>query len=275
MSAPTRSSLRARAAAAALSPRLPAAGAGRRYLPSARSVLLGLGLLAASVGAYAVARETSLFAVDAIEVRGAPPRISREVRASLRGLRGESLLALDVSDVERRLAPVSDVRSVHVDRAFPHTLVVTVRRERPVAVLRQGAAAWLVSARGRVIRPVELGTARALPRVWIGRDGTIRSGATVGPSEGAPAVAALGPIAGTGFGPRIRLVRTRDKELTFVLKNGVELRLGDGGDIRLKLAIARRILRIAGSVLPEGSYLDVSVPERPVAALNPQVGGLG
>jgi cell division protein FtsQ len=236
-------------------------------------VALGLGLLAVSIGAYGAARESSLFAVQTIEVRGAPPRVAREIRASLRDLRGESLLALGPSDVPRRLGSVSDVRSVELDRSFPHTLVVTVRRERPVAVLRQGAAAWLVSARGRVIRQVELGTMRRLPRVWVGKDATIRPGATVGKAEGAQAVAALGPIAGTGFGPHILFVRADDDELTFVLRTGVELRLGDRSDVRLKLAIARRILRATGSGATSGSYLDVSVPERPVAGPNPQVEG--
>jgi cell division protein FtsQ len=268
--APTRSIARATAA------RLPAglaASSARSWLPSGRSILVGLALVAAAVGAYSGARASSLFAVRTIDVRGVPPKISREVSSSLRSLRGESLVGLDERDIERRLASLADVRSVRLDRAFPHTLVVTVRRERPVAVLRQGAEAWLVSARGRVIRPVERGTVRMLPRIWLGKDGTIRPGATVGTAEGARAVAALGPIAGTGFGPRILLVRATDDELTFVLRSGVELRLGDPGDIRLKLAIARRVLHAAGASAVAGSYLDVSVPERPVASLNPQVGG--
>jgi cell division protein FtsQ len=267
-----RSSTRARAAVARLPIALDSSTA-RAWIPSGRSILLGLALLGASIGAYVGARESSLFAVQSVDVRGAPPRISREVESSLGGLLGTSLLRLDRTDVERRLAALSDVRGISLDRSFPHTLVVTVRPERPVAVLRQGADAWLVSARGRVIRPVELGTARTLPRIWLGKDATLRLGATVGDAEGSRAVAALGPIAGTGFGPRIRLVRAGEDELTFVLRSGVELRLGDGGDIRLKLAIARRILRAAGASMAAGAYLDVSVPERPVTAVNPQVGG--
>ena len=44
--------------------------------------------------------------------------------------------------------------------------------------------------------------------------------------------------------------------------DGLELRLGEPTDIRLKLAVARRALRR----LPTGTrYLDVSVPGRPVA----------
>jgi len=61
-------------------------------------------------------------------------------------------------------------------------------------------------------------------------------------------------------------------ELTLRLRSGLELRLGAPTDVRLKLAIARRALR----VLPPGSaYVDVSVPGRPVAGPNPPVSGGG
>lgn len=51
-------------------------------------------------------------------------------------------------------------------------------------------------------------------------------------------------------------------ELTLVLRSGLELRLGDGSDLPLKLEVARQVLpQIAGS----SGYLDVSVPNRPVA----------
>ena len=49
--------------------------------------------------------------------------------------------------------------------------------------------------------------------------------------------------------------------------------LGDATDLRLKLAIARRILRATGAATTAGAYLDVAVPERSVLDSNPQVGG--
>jgi hypothetical protein len=73
-------------------------------------------------------------------------------------------------------------------------------------------------------------------------------------------------------------VRERGSELTFVLRSGLEVRLGDLGDLRLKLAIARRILQAVGADATTTGYLDVSVPERPViAGPNAQVstGALG
>ena len=53
-----------------------------------------------------------------------------------------------------------------------------------------------------------------------------------------------------------------------MLGSGTEVRLGDGGDLRLKLSIVKRLLPLTVGA----RYVDVSVPERPVAAYNPQVG---
>ena len=61
----------------------------------------------------------------------------------------------------------------------------------------------------------------------------------------------------------VNAVRATPEELTLILRAGFELRLGDDSDRALKLELARRILP---SILAGGGYLDVSVPERPVAS---------
>lgn len=240
-------------------------------LPSGRSVALGLALLVGAVSAYGAARETSLFAVSAIELTGAPPRVESEVRRALRDERGTSLLKIDPARLANALAAtVPEVESASVDRSFPHTLAIRIRPERPVAVLRRGADSWVVSARGRVLRTVPLGALRRLPRIWLSRAADPRIGEQVDEQAGARAVAALAPLG--DFVHRVLYVRAGQDETTLVLRTGVELRLGDTGDLRLKLAIARRVLRMLGQAGP-GTYLDVSVPERPVTFNNSQVEG--
>jgi cell division protein FtsQ len=241
--------------------------------PSGRSIALGLGLLVAAVGLYGAARETSVFSVQRIEIRGASPRVETAVRKALRAERGLSLLKVDPAVLGGTLAgQVPEVESATVDRSFPHTLRVVIRPEQPVAVLRRGAESWAVSTRGRVLRTVGHGTLLALPRIWLGRDASPRVGDRVDARSGARAVAALAPLARGAFGLHPRYVRATENEVTLVLRTGLELRLGDTGDLRLKLAIARRVLHTV-SATGHGSYLDVSVPERPVVSLNSQVGG--
>jgi hypothetical protein len=59
-------------------------------------------------------------------------------------------------------------------------------------------------------------------------------------------------------------------EMTVVLRSGREISLGAPTDVALKLAVAGQVLRHLDGGLP---YLDVSVPERPVASANPQPSG--
>jgi hypothetical protein len=67
----------------------------------------------------------------------------------------------------------------------------------------------------------------------------------------------------------IRQVLTVDGELTLVLASGTELRLGDSGDLRLKLSIAKQLIPLTVGA----TYVDISVPERPVAGYKSQVAG--
>jgi cell division protein FtsQ len=235
-------------------------------------LLVGLALVAVAAGAYAVARETSLFAVRKLVVVGGSARAQAEVRAALAGELGRSLLKVSGDDVDRRIAGSPDVVSVRFDRAFPHTLKVVVRSERPVLLLRQGDKGWLVSARGRVMRAVHDVRLSSLPRAYVPSTASIADGDVLPTTQGGRAAAALAAVRGPLLG-RIRFVRTGPRELTFVLANGLELRLGAISEIRLKLAIADRILALIGPTAT-GGYVDVSVPERPVVgSINSQVGG--
>lgn len=224
-------------------------------------------LVGVAVGAYALARQTSLFALDRIEVAGATPPVAAKVRASLSEYVGRSLVRFDSGDARRRLASVSEIADARFDRAFPHTLRVRVRLERPVAVLRRGADAWLVSSSARVLEPLTKRPYPRLPRIWVPASADVSVNATLA-GVAAMGVAAVAPLRPSRLGAEVRQVRTGDGELTLVLASGTELRLGNSGDIRLKLAIAKQILPLAAGA----AYVDVSVPERPVAGYNPQFG---
>jgi cell division protein FtsQ len=229
---------------------------------------LGLAL----AGAYAVAAHTSLFAVRTIAVQGAPERTAAEVEDALAPIRGRSLVGLDGADVVRRVEALPTVVSATVDRAFPSTLRVTVRPERPVAVVRQGERAWLVSARGRVMGSLALGEQERLPRIWLPISlGPVEPGSFLLADEGGAAVAALARLP-ERFPMRVAAAGGSPEGLTLVLGSGTELRLGDAADLGLKLDVAAAVLRsLRADERAALAYLDVSLPARPVAADNPQV----
>jgi hypothetical protein len=243
-----------------------------RLAPSGRSVLIGLALFALAIGGYAGARETSIFAVRTIDIRGGNEALRAQVKAALAAEVGRSLMKIDGDSLGRSIAPLPGVRSFAYDRAFPNTLRIVLRPEQPVLVLRTGADAYLVSATGRVIKTLAHPRLSHLPRLYVSRkDLQVKVGEPLPPMVGAPATA-LAPLQGAPLPGGVRLVRG-GKELTLVLGGGLEVRLGDRGDLQLKLAIARRILRATAAATTGGGYLDVSVPERPVLSLNSQVGG--
>ena len=225
---------------------------------------MGFAIVLGAVGLYLLARSTPMFAVQEIEVAGAPPAVAAHVRAALAPVEGQSLLALNRGEVERRLAALPDVAAAGYDRSFPHTLRVTVRPEHPVAVARRGPKAWLVSASTRTISEVSLQTHPELPRIWLAHSGDPQVGASLTDRFALRAVRALAFARTSRFSLRVRMVRVRERDLTFRLGSGLELRLGALRAIPLKLAIAERVVP---GLLAQGGYryLDVSVPARPVA----------
>jgi cell division septal protein FtsQ len=235
-------------------------------LPSGRALLLGFALLGAGALAYLGARETSLFALRTVQITGAPARVAAHVEQALEPLRGRSLLALNQGEIEQRLGGLSDVAAVSFDRDFPHTLRVFVTPAHSIAVLRRGMSAWIVSSDGRVIRPAGLFAAPKLPRVWVARSVGVDVGAPLGDADAARAIRALAIVRGAGFGRRVATVRATDRELTFVLTQGPELRFGDATSLALKLAVAARMLPLVAGT---SGYVDVTVPTRPIAGGKP------
>ena len=191
------------------------------------------------------------------------------MRKTLAPALGESLLGLDLDELTRRAEQVPMVASASFDRAFPHTLEIAVVPEVPVAVLRQGSSSWLAAAGGRVVAELDKGEHPGLPRVWLKRDVDVRVGESLrGPER--RAVAAVAPLVEQPLPSAVNSVVVGREGLTLALRSGIELQLGDTSDLPVKLEVARRVLPQLGDMR---GYLDVSVPERPVAgeSLNSQV----
>jgi cell division protein FtsQ len=245
-----------------------------RFAPSGRSFAIGASIVILAAGLYALARGTSMFAVRSIEVEGASPALAAEVRTELRSFDGRSLVAVNGDAVEQRVDGMAAVRDAVVDRSFPHTLRIRILPELPVAVLRRGAESWLVSARGRVIATTPLATRHDLPRIWLPTRTALAKGAFLVDEPGALAARSLAAFVGSGFSSRIAFVRALDGQVTLGLRGGLEIQLGAPIDLRLKIAIARAILPTLALPRAGGpDYLDITVPERPVAGRNPQPSG--
>jgi cell division protein FtsQ len=221
---------------------------------------VGFGVLAVALGAYLLARETPLFAIDRIEVRGGPQPVAQQVQRALAAFVGTSLVGLDGSALLRKVQALPTVSGASYDRNFPHTLEITVVPERSASVLRRGPDSWLVSAHGRVIEHLSSSSIPRLPRIWISTHTPVETGADLtgsGPSTAARAIGLSG-----AFAAHVASATYTNGALVFRLHSGLEVLLGEAGDVKLKSAVAERVL----PRLPQGStFLDVSMPGRPVA----------
>ena len=233
-------------------------------LPSTRA-LVAVGAVVTFLGLlYLVARETPLFALRTVEVTGAPPAMQDAVLEAAAAWEGESLVALDGDALQRRLEALPTVRSLRYDRAFPHTLEIAVVPERAAAVVRQGRQAWVVSERGRIIGAVDPDGRKRLPRIRVAA-GDLQAGAFLADERARLALTAATHLP-RRFPVRVRAIRAREDGVTLVLASDTEVRLGRATELPLKIAVAARVLRS----LPEServalAYVDVTVPERPVA----------
>ena len=246
-------------------------GAWRRAVLVGACVVALLGLL------YLGARETPVFVLRTVEVEGVPANVRRAILESLEETRGTSLVSLDGDAVVRRLEALPSVQSVTYDRAFPHTLRLVVVTEEPVAVVKQASNLWIVSARGRVIGPTSAAEAPDLPRLRYLPEAPLVAGEFVA-DEGTKTVLAALSEAPKRMRLPIHSASLADGELTFVLAGEGETRplllLGEPIDVGTKLRVAALVLRKLGYEERDAlAYLDVTLPDRPVASTNLLVSG--
>lgn len=234
-------------------------------MPSGRTIGLLFTVLAAALGLYMLALESSLFAIEKVEIKGSTPALSRQINSVVQPFRGRSLVGLNKAGVEREILEIPEVRTARVDRAFPNTLRVVVAREHPIAVLRRGRDAWVIAATGRVVRPLRRGRGEELPRVWVPATVPVTVGEPLADQGVRTALGVLTALRSSKNSLRPTTVVAHDSDLTLTLGSNIELRFGDSSQAALKLAVAEKILPditppSAGSI----AYLDVSVPDRPV-----------
>ena len=171
-----------------------------RFVPSGRSLLATIGVLAAAGVAYC-RRGRRRRSSRSSESTSAAHRLRSHARSpcATRDLVGQSLVTIDAEDVEGTLRALPAVAGVSVDRAFPHTLVVKVAPERPVAVVRRGDSSWLVTGAGKVDPPRSRPAPSArFPRLWLAKGTTIRLGGSV-PAGWLPATRALAEAHSVGL----------------------------------------------------------------------------
>jgi cell division protein FtsQ len=249
----------------ALNPRRPAGRAPARARPVRRGALIRRRLIVAAVAIVALYagymlwfRNLAWFAIDDVTVAGATTNAAA-IKSAVERASGD-MTSLHIKDNELRdaVAQFPTVASVRASTSFPHTLHVTITERLPVAFLKVGGRRTAVSADGYLLLGASFDPKR-LPRI----EGAAANGVRL--DQDAAAQAAI--LGATPVPLRGRVTDSSwDDEQGGVVVNldgGPDVRFGDASRARDKWIAAVTVLSSPEHGSP--SYLDVSVPDRPVA----------
>ncbi|MEA2157166.1 MAG: cell division protein FtsQ [Solirubrobacteraceae bacterium] len=221
-------------------------------------VLLGVvALVAVLVPTAMWLRDSSLVQVRKVTVNGIAGRQAPAVRAALT----EAALDMSVLDVRRdalktAVEPYPVVRSLRTQTDFPHAITITVNAYEPVAALKSGAGLTPVAADGTILRG---NSAHGLALVGVAAP---PHGDRVGD---ATTLREIGLLAAAPPALRARVARVYrgPKGLAATLESGPKLYFG--GTTRYEAKWSAAAVVLAHRTSRGASYLDLRVPERPVA----------
>jgi cell division protein FtsQ len=203
-------------------------------------------------------RESSLFSVKKIEVTGVTVN-QAQITAALQR-EAAKMTTLHVRDDKLRAAVggFPTVGAIKIDASPPHDLKIEIIERKPVAVIDVGSEKIPVSADGYLLRGerAEPGLVPIDPSQGV--SGNRLLGADLDQA------ALLGALpAQLRSGVKGSSVDTEAGGVVVSLRNGIDLRMGDGSDAAAKWAAAAAVL--SEPDLGSPGYIDVSVPSRPVA----------
>lgn len=250
---------------------------GRRRPPVLASVALTLLFVALPAGVYVWGSRSSAFAVKRIEVSGAQRVSDRRALELLNAeYLGKNLFSVRAAGVTKTLRPLVFLDSVSIDRDFPSRLVVRVNEHTPGLYVLREHRWYLVSLGGRVLTVV--GEEKRSRRAALA-SGPARvklklptvAARTALPERGAArdeaVQAALAVVKELPDGLRARLTRfsLTDAGLRVWLRPAVLVDVGDASRLRAKVLSLRAVLGYYASKQTAPTYIDVSIPDRPVA----------
>ena len=168
---------------------------------------------------------------------------------------GTPIFAVDIDEICNRVAMIGWVKSVEVARELPNHLRVQITERKPIAIWQQQGLLALIDDEGAVITTAGLDEFSDLPQV-------VGVGA-------ARAAARLAPILRTEpslYRDMQAAVRVADRRWDVVFKNGVRVRLPDGGEAQAWRRLAQ--LQAEHRILArEIQIVDLRQPDRLILRL--------
>jgi cell division protein FtsQ len=225
--------------------------------PRPRTVLVAALALLALAAAGTWLRSSSLVRVQDVTITGVDGRQARAIRAALTAAALDmTTLKVDEAELLRSVEGYPVVRSLRASADFPRRLRITVNAYEPVAALQRGATLTAAAADGTLLRGTSTkGLAIVAVRMLPG-DGQV-------PDAGAMDAIRVLAAAPAPLRRRVARVFRGDRGLAATVKDGPKLYFGAGKRLRAKWSAAVAVL--ASERSQGASYVDLRIPERPVA----------
>jgi cell division protein FtsQ len=223
-----------------------------------RGVAVAILAAALIAGYYLWLRDSSLFEVRDVTVSGVTANEEEITSALEQEALGMTTLHVDDDALTRTAQRFPTIASIRADSTILHGLEIHVTERLPVAVARTGGRPVAVSGDGYLLHGVDFDP-KALPPINVEGSPTARldfDGREQAAVLGAAPEELRDEITDATYDPDRGGVVTQ-------LDEGPELRFGDSSDAEAKWAAAAAVL--ASPDLGAPTYIDVSVPERPVS----------
>lgn len=231
------------------------------FKPS-HGLLAMLACLLLMAGTWLLLRNSSLVAVEKVEVTGLSGYYDRAAR---RAIVAEAQLMTTMNVDEQRLADVAaqfvDVSAIQTDSDFPHGLSIHVVVRRPVAVAKIGGTMVGLTGNGVILSDAQ--NLAGLPRIEI--SGPISRG-HVTDAKAVEAVTVLSAAPDVLL-RQVKAVKWGTRGLSVVLEKGLVIYFGGKSLAAAKWKAVAAVLAAKSS--KGAHYIDVRIPDRPA------LGGLG
>jgi cell division protein FtsQ len=209
-------------------------------------------------------RDSSLVAVNNVDVVGVTSGDREQIVSQLTvAAEQQTTLHTDPAKLERLAAGFPTIASVNIETNFPHGMRIEVNERPPALIVESGHQKLPAAADGTLLAGVSVPDHNDLPVLAVDRlpNGQMLEGNTL--SEALVLGSVPPPLR-----PLIEKVsHSGDYGVEVTLRGGIPIRFGSGIRAAEKWASAATVL--ANPDLTSLTYLDVRVPERPVAGGQP------
>ena len=198
-----------------------------------------------------------------VTVSGANEWVSeRQVRQIVDGQTGKSLLLVDTNAMTDEMTAIAGVSRAEAVKKFPHGLAVTIKAQRPAAMLRAKGSDALtaVDSKARVLNSVSAdASVEGVPVIDVG---DVSAGLK---SRAVKETLAILDSLPESLRKQITKVTAKTQDSVTTELNGGEhvVVWGNSSDLKLKKAVVAKILSDP-NVIGDKTQIDVSAPLRPV-----------